>query len=179
MLLRVVRFEGELRLNEDSEPPHSMSPEEMLKSVAIQALARWTGLTHLLEMQRVEATAASPVLASIVRATIRGTIPPKRSATEIEVVAEVRASPRRELVIGPIGRSIGQRPAKVLLQQGRPKAAVNKAVVLDLYTRYDVPWTPRAKKNLVKKAVILEHGLTYLSGRRKRKKSPEQEPAFA
>src|SRR6266566_3566721 len=90
VLLRVVRFEGELRLSEDSESPHSMSPEEMLKSVAIQALAKWTGLTHLLEMERIEATAASPVLAAIVRATIRGAAPPKLPTSDIEVVAEVR-----------------------------------------------------------------------------------------
>jgi hypothetical protein len=48
-----------------------MSPEEMLKSLAIQALGKWTGLAYLSEMRRVEATASSPVLAGIVRAVIR------------------------------------------------------------------------------------------------------------
>ena len=80
VLLRVLRFEGELELSDDSEHPHSMSPEEMLKSVAIQTLAKRTGLTHLLEMQRIEATAASPVLASIVRATILAATPLKLPA---------------------------------------------------------------------------------------------------
>ena len=44
LLLAVLRFEGELRLDPRSEIPHSMSPEEMLKSLAIQALGGWTGL---------------------------------------------------------------------------------------------------------------------------------------
>ena len=178
VMLAVLRFDGRLRLSESSELPHSMPPEDMLKSFAIQWLAKETGLTHLLEMQRVEATATSPALASIVRATIRGVVPPKLPASEIEVVAEVRPSPRRKVVVGPLGRSIGQRPANALPQRGS-RITVHKEATLGHYTRYDVPWTPRVKKNLVKKAVIFEHGLTFLSGRRRRKKSAEQEPAFA
>jgi hypothetical protein len=48
-----------------------MSPEEMLKSLAIQALGKWTGLACLPEMQQVAATASSPVLAGIAQAVIR------------------------------------------------------------------------------------------------------------
>jgi hypothetical protein len=47
LLLAVLRFEGEFRLARSSELPHSMSPEEMLKSLAIQALGGWTGLTQM------------------------------------------------------------------------------------------------------------------------------------
>src|ERR1700683_1575441 len=59
LLLDVIRFEGRLQLVESSELPHSMPPEDMLKSLAIQALARWTGLVHLHEMQRVQVTTPS------------------------------------------------------------------------------------------------------------------------
>jgi hypothetical protein len=174
-LLRVVRFEGELCLSEDSEPTHSMSPEEMLKSVAIQTLAKRTGLTHLLDMQRVEATAASPVLASIVRATIRAAAPPNLPATELGIVAEVRPSPRREVLIGPLGRGIGQNPARAL-PRGRPK--ITEEVIPDRYTKYNIRWRT-VPKNIVRKAVILDHGLTFLPSHRGRKKRTEDQPAIA
>src|ERR1700730_9628008 len=66
LLLDVIRCEGLLRLAVSSELPHSMPPEDMLKSLAIQALARWTGLAHLHEMQRVQLTTRSSSLASLV-----------------------------------------------------------------------------------------------------------------
>jgi hypothetical protein len=177
VLLRVVRFEGELRLSEESELPHSMSPEEMLKSVAIQTLVRRTGLTHLRELQRVEATAASPVLASIVRATILTVSPPKMPASELEVIAEVRPSPRQEVVIWALGRSTGQMPANAL-SQGRRKVTGSRAVIHDHYTRYDVDWTP-LQKNIVNKTVIFEHGLTFIQGCRRRIKRTQEELVIA
>lgn len=70
-LLGVLRFEGRIHLTPSSELPHSMSPEEMLKSLSIQVLGKWTGLTHLAEMQRIQTTAVSPVLSGIARAVIR------------------------------------------------------------------------------------------------------------
>ncbi len=165
VMLSVLRFDGRLRLSELSELPHSMSPEDMLKSFAIQWLARETGLTHLLEMQRVEATAVSPVLAAIVRATIRGAIPLKSPMCDFGVVAEVRPSRQHDLVMGPLGRGIGQRPPKGLIE-GMP---TTKAVTLEHSTRYDVVRTRPMSKNIVNKAVILEHDRTFLSGRRMRK----------
>jgi hypothetical protein len=71
LLLEAVRFEGQLRLVESSELPHSMPPEDMLKSLAIQALARWTGLAHLHEMQRVQVTTLSSSLSSLVSDVIQ------------------------------------------------------------------------------------------------------------
>jgi hypothetical protein len=71
LLLEILRFDGELRLEESSEMPHSMSREDMLKSLAVQALARWSGPTYVLPMQRVLATTSSPALASVVRAVIQ------------------------------------------------------------------------------------------------------------
>jgi hypothetical protein len=43
-----------------------MSPEDMLKSLAIQALGRWTGLAYLLEMRRLQMTTHSSSLSSLV-----------------------------------------------------------------------------------------------------------------
>jgi len=88
LLLALLRFDGEIRLHPESELPHSMSPEEMLKSLAIQTLARWTGLTYLGEMQRVQATAASPVLAGIVRTVIQKARAEKGSGSTTEEVAQ-------------------------------------------------------------------------------------------
>ena len=66
-----------------------MSPEEMLKSLATQGLAKWTGLTHLNEMQRVEATSASPVLGSIVRATIKKAQAAKEVGRDLQTIQEL------------------------------------------------------------------------------------------
>src|SRR5437667_10255674 len=71
ILLEILRFDGQFHLSALSEVPHCMPPEEMLKSHSIQTLARWTGLTHLSEMQRVGENAASPVLSGIVRKVIK------------------------------------------------------------------------------------------------------------
>jgi len=71
LLVGIVRFEGRLRLTVSSEMPHSMPPEDMLKSIAIQALARWTGLAYIHEMRRVHLTPPSPSFASLVRDVIQ------------------------------------------------------------------------------------------------------------
>jgi hypothetical protein len=70
-LVGVLRFKGRLRLAPSCELPHSMPPEEMLKSLALQALGKWTGVAYLPEMQQVAATTSSPVLAGIAKAVIR------------------------------------------------------------------------------------------------------------
>ena len=174
VMLAVLRFDGRLRLSESSVLPHSMPPEDMLKSFAIQWLVRETGSTHLLELQRVEATAASPALASTVRAAIRATAPPKLPASEVEVVPEVpevRPLPRRDAVFGPLGRGIGQKPPNVL-PQGNP--AITEEITAR-YTRYNVDWPKKIPNTLV----IHEHGLTYFPGRRRRMKHPEAELAVA
>ena len=62
VLLEILRFGGRLQINVSSEMPHSMPPEDMLKSLAIQALARWTGLVHLNEMRRVQLPRSRPRL---------------------------------------------------------------------------------------------------------------------
>jgi hypothetical protein len=70
LLLDILKFEGELQLDESSEMPHRMSPENMLKSLAVQALARWTGAHYLPTLRRIEAT-APPALSTVIRAVIQ------------------------------------------------------------------------------------------------------------
>ncbi len=88
LLLQIIHFDGRLRLTETPELPHSMPPEEMLKSLAVQALAKWTGLTHLTAMQRVELITSSSALRSVVSAAIHQarTIPPPMP--EADAIAE-------------------------------------------------------------------------------------------
>ena len=71
LLLDVIHHNGGLRLTETEELPHSLSPDEMLKSLAVQALARWTRLTYLTELQRLELTSSSSALQSVIRAVFR------------------------------------------------------------------------------------------------------------
>jgi hypothetical protein len=71
LLVEILRFEGQLRLTVSSDLPHSMPPEDMLKSLAVQALGRWTGLAYLQEMERVQATTQSSSLSSLVRDVIQ------------------------------------------------------------------------------------------------------------
>ena len=71
LLLDVIHHNGGLRVTETEELPHSLSPDEMLKSLAVQALARWTRLTYLTELRRLERTAASSALQDVIRAVIQ------------------------------------------------------------------------------------------------------------
>jgi hypothetical protein len=69
LLSAALRFEGRLRLTPTSGRPHRLSPEDMVKSLAIQTLGRWGLAAHLPEIERIESTARSPGLASVARAT--------------------------------------------------------------------------------------------------------------
>lgn len=53
-LLEILRFEGKLQLDEASDMPHSMAPETMLKSLAVQILARWTGTKYFECFRRLQ-----------------------------------------------------------------------------------------------------------------------------
>ena len=87
LLLAILRFQGELQLDEESEMPHRMSPENMLKSLAVQSLGRWTGATYLMTMQQVQATVRSAPLASVIGATIQRLGQMHRRSPDLEVVA--------------------------------------------------------------------------------------------
>jgi hypothetical protein len=96
LLVWIVRFEGRLRLTVSCDLPHSMPPEDMLKSLAIQALGRWTGLLYLREMERVQATTQSSSLASLVRDVIQKTreeTPPRNPKDEVVVSSPWEATP--------------------------------------------------------------------------------------
>jgi hypothetical protein len=93
ILLEILRFEGRLRLTVASDLPHSMSPEEMLKSLAVQALARWAGLAYLQEMERVQATTQSSSLSSLVEDVIQKT---RQEAKPREAKEEVAVSSPQE-----------------------------------------------------------------------------------
>lgn len=95
-LLAVLRFSGRVPLDPASELPHSMSAEEMLKSLALQALGRWTGTSYLSEMQRLGASARSPLLFGIARKVMQQAvasepIPPILSERGMTFVANQRA----------------------------------------------------------------------------------------
>ncbi len=90
ILLAILSSDGELQLNEESEMPHNMSPENMLKSLAVQALGRWTGATYLPTMQHVQAT-APPSLACVVRGVIQNVTGQNGKAFSTDAVAEIRS----------------------------------------------------------------------------------------
>ncbi len=96
LLVGIVRFEGRLRLTIAPDMPHSMPPEDMLKSLAIQAFARWTGLAYLYEMRRVQLTTPSSSLASLVRDVIQKAsearpAPPRAIAEEVAEASPLEA----------------------------------------------------------------------------------------
>ncbi|WP_161968005.1 hypothetical protein [Fimbriiglobus ruber] len=146
-LLAVTRFDGTLHLNADSETPHSMSPEEMLKSLAIQAIAKWTGPTHLTEMQRVEATATSSVLGSIVRSVMRQIQVTENALSDLETITEVdpQVAPAYEAVGWDDDWSAGP-----LFSQSKSRA-------------------------MIPLAIGLERGLSVIRGRPIRKSRPPRE----
>ncbi len=110
LLLEILRFEGRLQIDLSSEMPHSMPPEDMLKSLAIQALAKWTGLSHLHEMRRVQLITQSSSLASLVGDVIQKTLATnsavrRRPATE--EIAESSPQAASKTVARPLEKDQG------------------------------------------------------------------------
>lgn len=155
MLLALLRFDGRLRLSQESEFPHSMAPEDMLKSLAAQALGKWTGYTHLIELQRVEATARSRALASIVRAVIRrlGTVTQSTKEPEMVVVATTPAQ-----VVRPVIRQV--ETAKELTSEPEE---------VDTATASVTDW-------IVTSPLGRDQGMVFLPGRRDHKRYMPEEP---
>lgn len=46
LLRQAAQFKGTLKLDEAQGLPHSMSPEDFLRSVAVQTLGRWDPVLH-------------------------------------------------------------------------------------------------------------------------------------
>jgi hypothetical protein len=70
LLVNILEFEGAIRLAPESDIPHAMSPRDMLKSLAIQSLSRWTGRKHIRAFERVYVTTKSPILAGTAKVHI-------------------------------------------------------------------------------------------------------------
>lgn len=92
LLLEVIHHNGSLCFNRTDELPHSLSPEEMLKSLAVQALARWTRLTYLTELRRLEIIAQSSALKDVIRAVIQMAMAARSEAIEADAISEQEPS---------------------------------------------------------------------------------------
>jgi hypothetical protein len=71
VLRALLRPEFTVRLHEGAESPHAMSPADMLRSHAVQALARWNRTRHRDVIRRVARTTTSDLLAAVVRASLK------------------------------------------------------------------------------------------------------------
>jgi hypothetical protein len=109
LLLSILRFDGRISLDTSSEVPHRMSTEDMLKSLAVQALARWTGSIYVRALRRLQASTTSPGLLSVVRAVLRQMDQPKKVADSLEAVAETSYAhaPNTPLRIRPLREEWG------------------------------------------------------------------------
>ncbi len=67
ILRLILMFNGKIPLASGSDLPNLMSPEEMLKSLAIQSLINWTGAKYRSDFERVLVSAQSPALIRIIR----------------------------------------------------------------------------------------------------------------
>ncbi len=172
VMLAALRFAGPVRLAESSEIPHSMAPEEMLKSFAVQWLARETGLTHLLEMRRVQAMAVSPLLGTAVRAVIQEAAKRQSAPREFELVTLWGPTVQpvvKNVMLGTISNpKIGSaRPAKAAFT---PQSAVDGG------TAVHIPLNANRRRK-GRSAVVYDRGLTSFPGYRKAIRSPEAEAA--
>ena len=67
LLREVALFDGKFLLDEEAGLPHAMSPEDMLRSLAAQTLAKWDRRRHRDVIRQVSRTASSGLAAAIVR----------------------------------------------------------------------------------------------------------------
>lgn len=70
ILVSLLEFEGELKLASKSDIPGLMSPEDMLKSIAIQSLTKWTGQKYLSTIKKIYKSTQSAALAEIARVSV-------------------------------------------------------------------------------------------------------------
>jgi hypothetical protein len=91
LMLHVLRFQGELRLQIDemSETPHGMTPEEMIKSLAVQTLGEWRGSYYRPTFRRMAATVTSASLVSIIEAVIETAASGARRRWQAEPITEL------------------------------------------------------------------------------------------
>lgn len=172
VMLAALRFDGPVRLAESSEMPHSMAPEDMLRSFAVQWLARETGLIYLRDMQRVEAKAVSPLLATTVRAVIQEAVKHLSTPRSCELVTLWRPKVQpaaMDVTPGTVSNlKIGfAKPAKAAFPQS--SAASGGTVVR-------IPLEVPLKRKM-RNAVRYERGFTVVADGRRAVRSREAEAA--
>jgi hypothetical protein len=67
VLRKAASYEGRCQLDEGAGLPHSMSPEDLLRSIAVQSLAEWDRNRHRDVIARAAALADSEHVAAIAR----------------------------------------------------------------------------------------------------------------
>ncbi|MFX0108975.1 MAG: hypothetical protein ACFE7R_11875 [Candidatus Hodarchaeota archaeon] len=67
LLVETLQFKGRIVLSPLSIIPGAMSPEDIMKGMAIETLAKWTGKKYVEMFKRIHDTAESPVLRGIAR----------------------------------------------------------------------------------------------------------------
>lgn len=70
ILIKILEFEGKNRLAPQSDIPSVMSLEDMLKSLAIQVLSKWTGRKHLKVFKKIRDITQEPTLRGIAKVHI-------------------------------------------------------------------------------------------------------------
>lgn len=138
-LLSIVRHRGKINIVQGGELPHSMPPDEMLKALAVQAIVKATGPTHLAELRRVELLTASASLRSVIRAATKqaGTA---QSPMEKRIVVE--AVPRHITV------------KKVESQDSDWRS-----------TQHEVASVRVPEKQVIRRAIYKQGGLSYLAAK--------------
>ena len=91
LMLAALQFGGELRIVVDdvSEMPHGMTPEDMIRSLAAQTLGAWTGSHYRPTLRRVAATVTSATLVSIIEAVIENATAGKGRRWQAEPVTRL------------------------------------------------------------------------------------------
>ena len=70
VLRRVAAFEGRYRLDPEAGLPHAMSPEDLLRSLAVQTLAQWDRERHRDVIARAAELSDSDHVAAIARSVL-------------------------------------------------------------------------------------------------------------
>lgn len=70
ILVLLLEFEEEIMLASKSDIPGLMSPKDMLKSIAIQTLTKWTGQKYQSIFKKIYKSTQSAALAEIARVSL-------------------------------------------------------------------------------------------------------------
>lgn len=73
IFVRLLDFEEEIMLAPKSDLPGLMSPKDMMKSIAIQSLTKWTDQKYQSKIKKIYKSTKSAALAEIARVSIEKT----------------------------------------------------------------------------------------------------------